>query len=488
MIINDKIHINSDEVEPYLSKLCEAFTYSNPELYEKKKLKLSTKGIADKLYHYQLDFIHGNRMVVLPRGALPKVKQFFKDNKLTLKIIDKRKAHKKINVELVDTILESQQKKVIKVLLENEGGLIEMAPGGGKSISILGLISELKQPTLILVHEHRLSKQWMGEIKTRLKGKFKLGELNGDKKEDGDVVVGIINTCYNMFKEDPSYFDKFGMVIVDETHHIAAPMFTLLVNNLPAYYRIGVTGTVKRKDGLHILIYDIIGKELIKIDDKDIKHRITNFDYKIVNTNIRMEIPSIMRWTGRKREPAIDNAKMLGLLTEDVDRNTIIISEIEDLIEKGYFPLVLSDRVEHNKKLAEHIEALGYKVILLIGETRKKVKWDVIQKDDTIQCIVANTKIASEGLDLPRLSAIVLTCPTSNFPQLKQRIGRIRRFLKDKILPLVVDIVDNSAYFIDQYGGRVNILSLTANKRIKYYKQLQREYLLNPEEEQGTIV
>jgi len=80
MIINDKIHINSDEVEPYLSKLCEAFTYSNPELYEKKKLKLSTKGIADKLYHYQLDFIHGNRMVVLPRGALPKVKQFFKDN------------------------------------------------------------------------------------------------------------------------------------------------------------------------------------------------------------------------------------------------------------------------------------------------------------------------------------------------------------------------------------------------------------------------
>ena len=235
---------------------------------------------------------------------------------------------------------------------------------------------------------------------------------------------------------------------------------------------------------MHLLSLDMIGKILLDIDSNQAKERVTNFDYKIVNTNIRMEIPSIMRWTGKQREPAIDNAKMLGMLSEDSNRNTIIVSEVEELITKGYFPLVLSDRVEHNKQLAEQIESLGYKVILLIGETRKKAKWEEIREDKSIQCIVANTSIASKGLDLPALSALVLTCPSSNQPQLKQRIGRIRRFVKGKPLPLVVDIVDNSAYFMNGYGARINILFLTANKRIRYYKILQQEYLLNPEEEQ----
>ena len=484
MIVKEKIYINTNELGPNLGSLCKKFTYKNPEFEEKRRLKFSVANTPEYLFHYKIETLSGNRLLILPRGGLLKVKEFFKEKNLPIKFVDKRVSHPKIDCKLVKTELDSHQKQIVDVLRDNEGGLIEASPGAGKTISILGLISEVKQPTLILVHEHRLSSQWRGEINKRLKGDFILGELNGDTKKDGDVVIGIINTIHTMYKETPEYFDKFGMIVIDETHRLPAETFINFVNNIPAKYRIGVTGTIKRRDGKHILIYDILGEKLIGIDAQDIKHRITNFEYEVVNTNINFEIPTITRWTGKKRERVLDITKCIGLLSENEERNTLIVSKVIESIEKGYFPLVLSDRIEHNKKLHEHIISLGYKAVLLIGATRKSTKWEEIRKDETIQCIIANTKIASEALDLPRLSALFSTCPTSNLPKIKQQAGRIRRHLDGKITPKIFDVCDNLAFFINDSGQKVDLLRILASKRVNYYSKLKKEY----EEKKDPVV
>ena len=511
------------------------------------------------------------------------------------------------------------------------------------SIAILGLISLIKQPTLIIVHEHRLSDQWMGEIRRRLAGNFILGKYDGDLKEDGDIVVGIINSIHTKYMEDPKFFDKFGMVVADEcldpetiitvptglkklkdltigdevitpkgvariknkwtstreafkyettqgnyiiasekhimhtvkegykglstnvvntpisdcTHllvtrklpsqrtftdfnlenyigfsnykkssttsnyfgigdyrrvkisavtplgirelidielndedklffangfvshncqHLPANMFLSVLNNIPAKYRIGITGTVKRKDQKEILTYDVLGDIVLEKKASEIKHRITNFDFKVVNTNIRMEIPTIFRWTGQKRENVLDMIKYTTKLVDNNSRNDIIIYEAIDCIKKGYFPLILSDRVEHNELMYERMSTLGFKTVLLIGKTRKKTDWEQIRQDETVQCIVANSKIASEGLDLPRLSALLLTCPSSNQQKLKQQIGRIRRVFPNKPMPLVVDFCDNLAYMVDDAGAPRYLFNYSAKRRIKFYYEMQHEY------------
>ena len=216
IVIRDKLYINTNELGFKVSKLCELFTYKNPDYMEKKRLKLSVKNIQEFLFHYKIETIGNNQMLVLPRGGLDRVKQFYLDNNLTFEIKDKRISHRKIDIELLDTKLEEQQLKVIGLLTDNEGGLIEAPPAMGKTISMLGLIAKIKQPTLILVHEFRLSNQWIEQIKKRLSGKFELGIINGDVKQDGDIVIGIINSLHNLYKEDPKYFDKFGMIITDE--------------------------------------------------------------------------------------------------------------------------------------------------------------------------------------------------------------------------------------------------------------------------------
>jgi superfamily II DNA or RNA helicase len=477
MIVRDKIYIDTAELGSRITDLCELFTHRNPEFFEKKKLKLSVKGVNPYLFHYILSRTSGGQTLCLPRGSLKKVKEFYERNGLVFKVLDNRISHKEININLVDTVLESQQDNVINSLYNNEGGLIEAPPAMGKTISILGLIAKVKQPTLILVHEFRLSDQWFFEIKKRLKGEYKLGILNGERKEDGDIVIAIINTAYNIYQEDSLYFNKFGMVIIDETHRLPSQMFMKVVNNMPAKWRIGVSGTLKRKDKKEFLMFETIGECLLSIKTNELKHRITDFEYIFVNTNVPYVVPSVSRWTGAKREKALDIVNAITELTKLDKRNDLIIENIVGCIEEGYFPLVLSDRVNHNKMIYERIKSLGYKTILIIGKGKSKsVNWEDIRKDESIQCIVATTSIASEGLDLPRLSALHLTCPSSNEPKTKQRVGRIRRICDNKPLPRIFDYVDNLSYFEDEKGNRFNLFMKMAKKREKVYVKLTREY------------
>jgi superfamily II DNA or RNA helicase len=131
--------------------------------------------------------------------------------------------------------------------------------------------------------------------------------------------------------------------------------------------------------------------------------------------------------------------------------------------------------VNHNEFLYEKLCSLGIRTVLLIGKTRTKVKWEVVQQDESIQCIVANDKIASEGLDLPRLSALINTCPTSNTKKLEQQLGRIRRVYPGKLLPLAIDICDNLAYSNGE-GGPTYLLAMLSRKRCKFYQELKMQY------------
>lgn len=481
MILSDKIYIQESELKHLLLPLCNEFTYANPEFFELQRMKFSTNGISPYLTHYKITLHQDKRILELPRGGLTKVQNFFEKNNLPFYMIDRRISYPMIDVNLSSNVnIEYQQEEIVDVLLKNEGGLIEAAPGAGKTISMLYLISKLKQPTLILMHEHRLRTQWENEIKDKLVGNFRLGRYDGDKKIEGDICTGLIQTVYKFIETQPDLLTRFGLVIVDECHHLPADMYTKLINNIPAKYRIGVTGTVERKDNKQILLFDSIGPKLISIKAEKIKHRITNFDFTQVNTSISFEAPSVFRWTGQKKEKMIDYVKLLTRLVENDTRNIIILENIVQSIQEGHVALVLSDRVEHCKLLYNRLKDLGYNSILLISETRKNTNWEEIRQDTSIQIIVAQSSIAAEGLDYPVLSALHLTCPTSNLPKLEQKLGRIRRVYENKLTPRIYDYVDSFVYATSQNKrgeeSKSFILDRSGTLRRNFYKKLQKEY------------
>lgn len=484
MLLSDKIYIPVSSIGRHIVNICNIFTYANPEYYIKKRQKFSVKNISASLYNYRLDTYNGNKYLVLPRGCYKKLVQYFKENNLFFRILDDRIEKNPIDIHLKNTTLEEQQQIIIKLLLENEGGLIEAMPGAGKSIAILGFLAKVKQPMLIIVHESFLQEQWLTEMEKRLTGNFTIGRWDMRHKIKGDVDVGIINTIHNQVETDIKFLNNYGVIVLDECHRCSAPTFLKVMNDSNSKYRIGITGTVERKDQMHILTLDVLGEKLISIGARDLKHRITSFETDIVYTDLNIQLPTTTRWDAenKKRKIVIDIAKTITLLTTHTKRNNIIINKIVKHIDTGYFPLVLSDRVDHVKLLNFRLQELGYNTAILIGNKGKKNKynWEKLREDDSIQCVIASTKKAEEGLDWPRLSAIHLTCPSSNLPKIKQRIGRVRRKCEGKIVPVVCDYIDDLAYFkdIDEEGEEqiVYILKYSAKKRLKFYKQLQEDY------------
>jgi len=216
MIVSDKIYIPAEKLGRHITELCHLFTYKNPQYYKNKKLKISVKGIPKTLCHFNFKNVNDSRELILPRGGLNRVKEFFKKNNIYLRYIDDRVVLPSIDCRLEDTVLEDQQVKIIKTLLENDGGLIQMDVAGGKTIAAIGYIAEIKQPTLILLYEHRLKEQWKEDIEKRLVGNYTLGDYSGGSTQDGDIVLGLVQTIHKKVDEDPSFLRKFGAVITDE--------------------------------------------------------------------------------------------------------------------------------------------------------------------------------------------------------------------------------------------------------------------------------
>ena len=80
----------------------------------------------------------------------------------------------------------------------------------------------------------------------------------------------------------------------------------------------------------------------------------------------------------------------------------------------------------------------------LTGQTAKKIRTDVLArfKAGSLDVLCATT-IADEGLDVPRLSRLVLATPAKALGRTMQRLGRLMRAHEGKPQPVLFDLVDD---------------------------------------------
>ena len=165
------------------------------------------------------------------------------------------------------------------------------------------------------------------------------------------------------------------------------------------------------------------------------------------------------RWMPEKRD---DWVKMIGAMVDDEKRNQQIEHLALKLLCTGRQVLILSDRVAHCNELAQRLRTQGVKAEALVGTLSKKKRKDLIQRADIgeIQAITATT-IADEGLDLPKLGAVILAVPSKNEGKIQQRIGRVMRTSEGKKTPIVIDLMDE-----------LGPMKGMAKKRCRIYRKL----------------
>lgn len=345
------------------------------------------------------------------------------------------------------TITKINQPEVMNIilpkLLKNYGGIISLPCGSGKTVMSLYILCQLKVKTLIIVHKDFLKNQWINSIKQFIK------EFSGDNSKtigvikqnifepDNDIVVASLQTLCKRNYSNKQLKD-FGLIIVDECHHIAADMFHNALDKINSKYIIGLSATPTRKDGLTKILKWYLGDFLYKVNcNQNTKVEIFMLNYKSDDKEHFKEI-----FFNKGYKQVISITQMVTNLTKIKERNNIIINILLYYSKTERNIIILSERVEHLKNLKKEFDKLTNNTIktgLYIGKTTNKDREYIEQN---CKFIFGTYSLAQEGLDIKRLDTLIMASPQKD---ITQSIGRVMR--QNNINSHIIDIADDLSIF-----------------------------------------
>ncbi len=432
----------------------------NNEFYKKQRMRQSTYNISRVLELFK----ETENIISIPRGCLSDLKAILEYIKVKYEINDTRERGKDIDVEFCKE-LRQEQEIALNNIMREENGVFVAPTGFGKTVIGSALISKYKINTLILVNNISLINQWKQSIDDFLQinnefNKENIGIYYGAKKNlTGKIDIASIHS-FDDGIESNKILSSYGMIIVDEVHHLAARTFERVVRNTNAKYIYGFTATPKRFDKNEKIIFKSIGNIIYEHQN--------NF-----NDLSRILIPKITNFRLINKEELLSYQEKCNILASDNGRNKLIIDDIKVCLNQKKNILLLSNRVEHIKYLYENIKNLCENTFIINGQMKTSAQKEILKKINNINSsgyiILSTGKYIGEGFDLPSLNTLFITMPFKWEGILSQYVGRIQRTLNDKTEVCVYDYVDL----------KVPLFSRMFTERFKSYKK--NNYKFNKE-------
>lgn len=317
-------------------------------------------------------------------------------------------------------------------------GLVELPCGFGKTIIALYLTHCLRKKTLVIVHKEFLLEQWKERIEEFLPD-AKIGRIQGNiiDVQNKDIVIGMLQSL-SMKDYPKQIFDSFGFTIIDETHHIAAEVFSNALFKIVTPYMLGLSATMNRKDGLTRVFQLFLG---------DIEYKVIREQSSNVVVNAIYYKPNDLEFneTILNHKGQTDYSKMLSKITTYLPRTLFIIDVLKNLLTDplnqqimilAQYKHVLNQiysYVEENK-----LDTIGYYV--------GGMKQTDLKETESKKIILATYAMAEEALDIKTLTTLMMITPKTN---VTQSVGRILRSNHER--PFIVDIIDKHDVFHKQW-------------------------------------
>lgn len=317
----------------------------------------------------------------------------------------------------------------------------------------LYLSCQIGRKTLIVCHKEFLMNQWRERIAqfvpTATVGLIQQSRVDVD---DRDYVLASLQSL-SQKDYPPELFRRFGMVCLDECHHLGAEVFSRALFKLGAIPVIlGLSATPDRKDGLRRVFEWFIGPPAYEVRKR------TETELTVLVRRYYDEHPDYA--TERTMYNGRPNAAgMINAVCAFAPRNTLIVELLTDILaaEPGRKVILLSDRRIHLTDFHDRLTAAGLGPVgYYVGGMKQK---DLDHTAETCRIILATGAMANEGLDIPTLNTLVFASPVSS---IEQPVGRIQRQKPAERVytPMVLDIWDDFSLFRNQ-----------GLRRMRFYKK-----------------
>lgn len=476
MLYIPRTHLSS-RAENAIKRLA---AFQNPDFYRAQAMRLPIYNKPRVICCAELT----EDYIALPRGCRKALEELLESAHAQYAWDDQTNKGAPLLIRFNGTLRNEQLQAADEMLL-HDIGVLAVPTAFGKTVIAAYLIAQRKVNALILVHTQALLTQWQKALEQFLlleaqppepqKGHGRkrawspIGTLGANRNDlHGSVDVAILQSCLDG-DTVKDFMRKYGMVIVDECHHVSAVSFERILKQVNAKYVYGLTATPTRQDGQHPIIYMQCGPIRYRASAKAMAEK-RPFSHVL-----------IPRFTVYRSAADKTIAEHYKSLIENEPRNRLIAEDVASALRDGRTPFVLTERRDHVSTLCDSLRPHCKNVIALVGTASLKARREALDQLAAIPSseplvVVATGKYIGEGFDYPRLDTLFLALPISWKGTLAQYAGRLHRECEGKKEVRIYDYVDLHVPMLERmYQKR-----LKGYAAIGYHAQMDHATLNDP--------
>jgi len=338
--------------------------------------------------------------------------------------------------------LRDYQEEPVATLVDLQYGLLQSKPRTGKTVMAIAAAVRAGYRAVILADQKDFLDGFYETLES-MTNLLELEEQAGKKLfgfpktyKDYETFQVCLVTYQSLIADSKTARDRmaiinqnYGSVIVDEVHRANATCFARVLGALRMTMRLGLTATVKRKDGRQYLIRNLLGPVVATTDAEALTPTVV----------VCKSPPSKSR--GRFDGKA-GFTRLLKALHADKKRHALILDWVKRDLNIGrsiVIPVYFKDQVH---QLVRDINAMMRRPVAAAfvgGPKAKKDRKDIVDaaRAGEIRVVVGIRRLLQLGLNVPQWDTLYYVAPMNNAPNWEQESCRICTPMDNKKTPII---------------------------------------------------
>lgn len=377
-----------------------------------------------------------------------------------------------------DVIPRSYQLEALDAwLASGMRGVVVLPTGSGKTVLGILAIQEANCPALVVVPTIDLMEQW----RSRLSEAFhqEVGSYGGGEANLRPLTVATYDTAYLRAEE---LGNRFSLIIFDEVHHLPSPGYSQIAELYAAPYRLGLTATYEREDGLHERLAALVGPKVYERRVSDLAgDHLAPFRIERIHVDLspqeKKEYSSAMAvYKGflRKRGIRINSPegfrRLVMISGRDREAREALLAKMKAMgialnspSKIGELRRVLAESEGERVLIFTHQNSLVYAISrdflipAITHETPKEERARILKKfREGEYSAIVTSRVLDEGIDVPEASLGIILSGSGSRREFIQRLGRLLRKSGGKnarLIEIVSRLTDESRISIRRRRG-----------------------------------